>query len=151
MYDLRAEDAERIERDFFGRMPGVVKWKERVYDDLLAQGYIESPTGRRRRFPFIPERGSSRAAIFREAVNFLPQSSASDATLLSFIHCDSAGLRPILTVHDSILCDVPGKSASDAAETQREIMERTARDLYGGSVPFIVEIGTGKNWADAEG
>jgi len=156
MYDLgrtgeeRYAEARRIEHEFYGRMPGVVRWKGEVYAEVVSQGYLESPVGRRRRFPYVPERDASRAALFREAVNFLPQSAASDATLLSFIRCDREGLRPILTVHDSILCDVPEGDAREASACQQAIMVGAARELYGDMVPFATEGGVGTNWGDVE-
>lgn len=154
MYDLgptpqaRLAEAARIEREYYARIHRVLEWKEEVYAQVLSRGYLETPLGRRRRFPYVPEQGAARRALFREAVNFLPQSAASDATLLAFVRCERAGLQPIITVHDSILCDVPAVDARDALATQHRIMVETAEELYGDLLPFAADGGLGPSWGD---
>jgi DNA polymerase I-like protein with 3'-5' exonuclease and polymerase domains len=116
---------------------------------VLENGYIESPLGRRRRFPELPYvRGDSYklAEVFREAINMPSQSAASDVTLSAMIALDKIGLRPRLTVHDSITICVPRAEMQDAAQEMKRCMEQAATDLYGDQIPYPVELEAGERW-----
>lgn len=146
--EMTREEAARIQAAFFARMPAVVAWMAEVRRAVHRQQYVESPLGRRRRFPFLPMDPREMAEVYRQAVNMLPQSMASDLTLTALIRMDAAGLAPLLTVHDSILLEAPAGEAAEVAQMQRAIMEQCGRDLYGEAVPFVAAVGTGVKWGE---
>lgn len=148
LIELSREEARIIRERFFARMPEVVRWIEEVHQTVHRDHVVVSPLGRRRRFPFIPSEPSKLAEIYRQAVNMIPQSMASDATLMSFIKLDEAGWNPILTVHDSILIEVPNEAVEEALREQKRIMESTATELYGDKVPWVAEVGAGTRWGE---
>lgn len=81
-----------------------VEWKGEIWESVKENGYIESVTGRLRRFPLITDR--LERDLRRQAVNFPIQSIASDCTLLAF-HNLWERLRdkpvyPTLFLHDGI-------------------------------------------------
>jgi len=143
----RAE-AARIQRLFFERMPRVQQWIYEVRDLVQAQQWVESPLGRRRRFPIIPSDRLGQEEVYRQAVNMIPQSMAADLTTVSFVKLDKLGFHPLLSVHDSILCEVDDECAEEALHEMIRIMETTGTELYGDKVPFVAEGSMGKSWGD---
>ena len=51
----------------------------------------------------------------------------------------------ILQVHDELIFEVPNQELEDTKEIIKKVMERAAIL----SVPLIVDIGAGSNWAEA--
>jgi len=130
-------------------MSRVVEYNERVKQLVLEQGYVESLLGRKRRFPELVYVKNDRyrvSEIFRQAINMIPQSSASDATLASIIALDKLGLSVGIAVHDSITACVPEEDAEDAVHELSKCMENTAAELYGDTIPFPVEAERGYRW-----
>jgi len=140
--------AERIVRDYFTRIPRFVQWRGEIQEKILRERYLETSLGRRRRFPYIPKR--FREDIFRQGINFLPQSIASDITLLSLIKIAKKGWQVLLTVHDSILCQVPEEDAQEVAIEIVKIMKETAREVCGERIPFLVKTAIGDRWGDLD-
>ena len=136
-----------IER-FFRRIPYVVKWIREVQDQALHEGYVETPTGRRRRFPLVTS--STTLDVERRAVNFMCQSAASDATLASLIriHNEMPDAHILLTIHDSIIfeCDID-KSMALALQA-KDIMEHTVTDMYSDTIPYRADIEIGPSWGE---
>jgi len=132
---------------YFKRMPKVVAFIEGIKMQVRAQGYVETPVGRRRRFPLRTEYNI--AEIEREAINFMCQSAASDCTLMSLvrIHKQLAGRAHIvLTVHDSILLECPIGTEQEVATEASGIMSSTGAELFGDAAPLRVEAETGMHW-----
>jgi len=141
-------EAQRIQRLFFDRMPKVSAWIEGIKELVQVQQWVESPLGRRRRFPIIPHDRAGEQEVYRQAVNMIPQSMASDLTTCAFIELDRMGLNPLVSVHDSIMCEVSESVAEDAQRTMVDVMQKTGVKLYGDKVPFIAEGSIGKTWGD---
>lgn len=145
---MSQEEARRIQKLFFERMPRVVAWIQETKESVQTLQWVESPLGRRRRFPIIPGDRAGEQEVYRQAVNMIPQSMASDITTCAFIKLDRLGLNPLLSVHDSITCEVPEDGAEDALKLMTETMESTGAELYGDKVPFTVEGAMGTTWGD---
>uniref|UniRef100_A0A6M3J2I4 DNA-directed DNA polymerase n=1 Tax=viral metagenome TaxID=1070528 RepID=A0A6M3J2I4_9ZZZZ len=142
----RAQAEEFITR-YFERIPRVVQWIEETKKTVRAQGYVESRTGRRRRFPLRTD--DIIAEVERQSVNFLAQSGASDTTLTSLIHMhhELAGrAHVLLTVHDSVLLECPTEHVEEVAKEGVAIMERTGEELWGSLVPFKASAEVGERW-----
>lgn len=146
---IAPEIVHRMAEQFFVRMPKVVEFNEHVKRLVLSQGYVESPLGRRRRFPQLPFVINNRPqleAIFREAINMLSQSAASDATLYAFVTLHQKGYAPTITVHDSITMMADERDTQDVLREQARIMQDCATELYGDQIPFPVDTGYGRRW-----
>lgn len=148
LVQMSPREAQRIQTLFFERMPRVVAWIQEVQDFVQTYHWVESPLGRKRRFPIIPGDRSGEMEVYRQAVNMIPQSMASDITTSAFIKLDRAGLHPLISVHDSILCEVPESDEDSALAQMVEIMETTGTELYGAKIPFKVEGSKGKKWSE---
>ena len=80
------------------------------------------------------------------------QGTAADIIKLAMIRADralkeaGAKSRLLLQVHDELVLEVPASEVTDVTELLREAMEHVV-DL---SVPLLIDVKTGKNWAEAK-
>lgn len=137
---------------YFERYQGVKRWIEQVIAEAEKRGYAETLLGRRR---FIPELQSRNRTVRQQgerlAVNTTIQGTAADVIKKAMIDIDreirSRGLRTamLLQVHDELVFEVPVEELQEAQHMVRERMER----VLALRVPLLVELGWGKNWAEA--
>ena len=100
---LSQETCERAHAIFHDLIPEVRPWWGAVKEFVKANGYIQTPTGRRRNFgPWKNIPFDMQGAVEREAVNMLPQSFGHDLTLLSLANCHAEGLPINHEWHDAI-------------------------------------------------
>lgn len=129
---------------------GVKEYRDRAVQEARSQGYAVTILGRRRP---IPELYSNDRAIReygeREAINTPIQGSAADIIKMAMIkiHNRLKGFRSrmILQVHDELLFEI---HESEMDEVPRMI-KREMEGAWKLRVPLKVDIGTGKNWAEA--
>jgi len=144
------EEVKEFFDKFFGHFPDFFVWCEEQKQFAYTNQYIESPLGRRRRFPMIPRNDGG--AVGRQAVNTPIQGTASDFTLSSLIRINER-LRDlpahlILTIHDANYAECRLDYIDEVAEIMREEMED--RVPIESRVPFEVEIKVGHRWGDLE-
>lgn len=131
---------------------GVKRWEDDVRREVKKQGVLTSPFGRKRRFHLLTRENLD--AAFREGINFLPQSTASDFTLCAAIavgaNTDGCRARIGILVHDSIVADVEESYIDEYSTIVTQIMADTPRDELGWTLPFKAEIGVGPTWGEAK-
>lgn len=146
-YKIPVNEAQKNMQEFFAMIPDVVAWREEIRDTILhRQDDLVSPFGRHRRFWVISDENKSE--IVKEALAFLPQSTASDINLSSLIRLEKEGFHVLLPVHDSILVQAKEDEAEDVAKRMVEVMETTATEVFSDYVPFKAEVNIGKNWSE---
>jgi uracil-DNA glycosylase family 4 len=101
-------------RKYNSLMPNLLAYRKSQYELLVAQGYVETIFGRRRRFPLITQENRDEAR--KAAVHQPVAGTASDLTLLSAVEAwKRYGYTIVLLVHDSIVAEVPNDKADEAA------------------------------------
>jgi len=86
----------------------------------------------------------------RAAINAPMQGSAADLLKVAMVRLPdrlrSAGLSAsmILTIHDELIFDFPPEQQEQLSQLVREVME----DAMTLSVPILVDIKVGSNWAE---
>lgn len=109
------DSALDIKKRFFNVYKQGARWLLDMQDFALKHGYVETPLGRRRRFPEVfTGEGGAIAAAKRMAVNAPVQATASDYAMLSTILLNDALKRDKVTddvkivncVHDSVVLEV---------------------------------------------
>ncbi|MGQ9654688.1 MAG: DNA polymerase I, partial [Thermodesulfobacteriota bacterium] len=144
--------AEAYIEGYFQRYRGVRDYLDRIVEGAREKGYVETLMGRRR---YVPEISSSNRAVRRfaerAAINTPIQGTAADLIKKAMISIQgqlearALATRMLLQVHDELLLEVP-EGERDAVESLvREEMEGVKRLR----VPLKVEIGWGKDWAEA--
>lgn len=133
--------------EFWKYFNGVHTWQKRLMNDYYANGYVESPTGRRHHYPL------SRP----QAINYPIQSVACDITCramvtLSTIAADTGAwyLHPIMNIHDDLTFAIPDdpKILEEAIETIYRVMLDPGYDFI--NVPLSVNCSIGNNWLEMD-
>jgi DNA polymerase-1 len=113
--------------------------------EAMESGELVTVTGRKRRFRVV--HGDDSTHILRQSVNFPIQATANDYLLTSLIEMTDGlagfGARTLLSVHDSMLFNIPKSRLTDCIKYIQTIMEKPRFDGY----PSIeVEMKVGDNW-----
>ena len=150
--NIDRKEAEQYIRQYFDRHPGVKRYVEELIAEAAQKGYVTTLFGRKRPVPELSNKNRTvRQLGERLAVNSPIQGSAADIIKLAMINIrkrqQAAFLktRMILQVHDELLFELPAAELDVVTRMVREEMEGAVRL----SVPLKVEIGHGRNWADA--
>ena len=142
---------------FYASYPGVLKYFKHILEEGRKNGFVESIFGRRKNTELLNAANFQvRSGAEREVINFPLQGSASDIIKQAMIDSDKIILKKysdfaimILQVHDEIIFEVntedPGfKRLKEFAKDIKAIMD----DCVKLSVPMMVDVKYGKNWAD---
>jgi DNA polymerase-1 len=148
-YKLTVEDARRGMTSFFEVIPEIVEFREATRTRVLSGEDLVTPRGRHRRYWLITD--DNRDEIMREALAFLPQSTASDMTLDALTQ-----LRPRLRgigfirniIHDAMIVECKREDADMVAKMMDYEMVEAAKRIVGDYVPFATESKIGMNWGE---
>ncbi len=147
----RTEARHYIDR-YFDRLATVRQFMDRMVKEADRAGYATTLLGRRRPIADLRSRNYRlRGAAERIAQNTPIQGSGADIMKLAMLRVDAMLERSgfdahmLLTVHDELVFEVAEAQAQEVAQAIAREME-TAYPL---TVPLQVDVGIGKNWADA--
>jgi DNA polymerase-1 len=150
--DIPPKEAAVIIDHYFERHRGVKDYMDLTLQGARSRGYVKTLLGRKRPIPEIHSSNANvRMQAERMANNAPVQGTAADLIKIAMIRIwrrlkDSAHkTRMILQIHDELLFEVPEEEVEPVSAMIREEMEG-ALNL---SVPLHVEIGQGRNWAEA--
>jgi DNA polymerase-1 len=149
---ISREDAKKYIEQYFDRHPGVKRYIEDTLAGARSKGYVVTLFGRRRPVPELKNQNLTvRQQGERLSINSPIQGTAADIIKIAMIQIGRdfryQGLktRMILQVHDELLFELTMQEYEIAGNIVRENMEKAA-EL---SVPLRVDMGHGKNWAEA--
>ncbi|MCP4145767.1 MAG: DNA polymerase I [bacterium] len=150
--DVKVREASGFIDEYFVTYPGVKSFIDNTKSEAREARQVSTIMGRVRRLPDITS-NNPRLRSFQErvAVNTPIQGSAADLIKLAMLAVDEkiSGIDPevriLLQVHDELLIELPAERADEISVLVREAMEQVI-EL---SVPLIVDIHTGANWAEA--
>ena len=150
-HKMSIQEAQELLDAWFDRMPKMRTWITQVQRKALKEGELETPFGRKRRFPLITD--ANKITVLKEAVAFLPQSTASDITLLALIELQpllrSFDARVVNWIHDALLIECPSETAEELAKQVKSQMELIPESIF--EFPFPVEIAIGNRWGNLSG
>ena len=126
---------------------------DKVVAEAHETGYVTTMFGRRRELPAIKSRNfNQRMLAERMAMNTPIQGTAADVIKLAMIaayhRLKEAGVksRILLQVHDELVLEVVESELDVVQAILRESMEH----VVALSVPLIIDIHWGRNWAEAK-
>ena len=147
MYQMPQKEAQAYIDNWFKQFPQVLEWKDQIKQQVVTGDDIVAPFGGKRRFHLITEENLEE--VKRQAINFLPQNTASELTVWSLCKLNSMGVPIVSTVHDSIIADVPTEDALDVARLMKSVMESAALETLGWNLPLTVDISMSEiSWGD---
>lgn len=129
----RAE-AKRFLRLHQQAHPGVHEYIRHVKDEAERTGYGEGIDGAL----CITDNPNT-------AVSLKVQGGAALLMRNALVACENEGLRPFLSVHDELICDVQEKG-EQVAKVMRDAANQYSPTLFG-TVDFVAEGGHGDSWA----
>ena len=150
--NIGRKEAEQFIKQYFDRHPGVKQYIEQLISETTEKGFVTTLFGRKRPVPELKNQNRNiRQLGERLAVNSPIQGTAADIIKLAMIsiqerlRAESLQARMILQVHDELLFELP--------ESELQAVECIVRGGMEGvielSVPLKVDIGHGRNWAEA--
>ncbi len=149
---ISTEEARDYIEKYFNRHPGVKLYMDNCINDARCNGYVSTLFGRKRAIPEIQSTNNSiRQQGERLAINTPVQGTAADIIKLAMIkiheklYKERFKTKMILQVHDELLFESPPDELNKIVSIIKEEMENTVNL----SVPLVVDIHTGKNWAEA--
>ena len=147
---ISEEEAEHVVQVFFGRYPRAKIWLKNQISYARQHGNVKNHFGRIRRLPGINSTDEIvRSEAERQTKNSPIQSGASDMTCIASIRIKKAfetrglGAQLVLTVHDSVIYEVPD---AEVVESMKLVKLEIERPLEGVNVPMQAEIKTGLRW-----
>lgn len=149
--------AQTFLRKFLDTYPQLRDWLESQHELAVTKHYVSTPYGRRRRFPLLLPQ--TKAESLRQAANMPIQSLASDITLRAlirlhkrFINTDGPHPDVLLTIHDSILFQVPSSAlgywTKIITREMTNVEFANAASELATDIPFPITIAIGDNWGD---
>ena len=147
----RAEANELI-KNYFAKYPGVQTYIDKTIALAKKNGYVATPTGRRRYIRDINSKSKTVVnAAERLAMNSPIQGTAADILKLAMIKVhrmlreEGFQTKMLLTVHDELVFDMPKVEKDDVMPR----IEHAMTSAFSMKVPIVVEMGTGTNWLEA--
>jgi DNA polymerase-1 len=147
-YGLTYKEAQEYIDLWWTTFPETRVWVDHVKELVQRDTEVVNAFGRKRRFHLVTL--DNLDDLHRQAVNMIPQSTASEFTISACIELDRLGVPLVSTVHDSNIADVPEDEAMDVAKLMKEVMERQPKELLDWDLPFVVDISIGPTWGDVE-
>ena len=159
---ISVDDADAIKRAVLGKFKILSKWINERLAETRKSGHAWTwwdgqPARRRPLLDVGDSNDAKRLTAERSSWNTPIQGTASDFCLASLIECvnwllernqdPSVGTtRLVMTVHDSLIFEVPEKELNDVAAQVERIM--TSWDSNG--VPLKVDLEVGRSWGSME-
>ena len=145
---------EKFIEAYFARYPRVRGFIDETIAEARETGSVRTLLGRLRRLPDLRAKSYPvRMEAERQAMNTPVQGSAADLIKRAMIRIQGdlektgTGAIMLLQVHDELVLEVPEKNLQPVQDMVRAGMEG-ALDL---KVPLVVEMHTGRDWAEAHG
>jgi len=141
---ISTRKAQQLIHSYFNTFPRVHEWIQ----EASRQDVVWTLYGRRRRVSLAPELRTDDTRWL--AVNTTLQGTAADIMKLALARLHAAlpaDARMVLTVHDSVLLEVPIDRVDEVGQHVRAIMETPPP---GFTVPLRVEVSTGRTWAECK-
>ncbi|AAP04880.1 DNA polymerase I [Chlamydia caviae] len=147
---ISVSEAQKLIDAYFDRYPEVARFINETVSQACENLRVKTLLGRERIIDNWTEFSNSRAASGRLAVNTRIQGSAAELIKLAMLQLSDAlekrklKSRMLLQIHDELIFEVPEEEKEEMQTLVRDIME-SAMIL---SVPLVVNILIGKNWAE---
>lgn len=150
--DISVQQAAEFIKKHFETYPGLERYINETIEFARKNGFVKTLLGRRRPLPEINSDAKfQREGAERVAINTPIQGTSADMIKVAMVkiqkELDAKKLKSkmILQVHDELVFEV----FESEKETVREIVRYEMENAISLSVPVVVDIGWGNNWAAA--
>ncbi|MBQ4211825.1 MAG: DNA polymerase I, partial [Selenomonas sp.] len=150
---IEKKEAKRYIDNYFARYTGVKAFLDKTVEQAHQDGYVKTMFDRRRELAAINSRNfMQRSLAERMAMNTPIQGTAADIIKLAMIsvykELQAAGVksRILLQVHDELVLEV----VESEMEKVQGILKKAMEQVVKLSVPLLIDMHAGKNWAEAK-
>jgi DNA polymerase-1 len=150
---IKKTEAALYINKYFEKHKGVKEFIEKTIKEAGENEYVSTLLGRKRPMPDINSpHGGLRAAAERMAINTPVQGTAADMIKVAMVNIvkklRNEKLKSVLIiqVHDELVFECP----QNEVEEIKKILEEEMVNAIPLKVPVKVDIGIGKNWAEAK-
>ena len=167
---IKASEGKLFIERFYQQYPQVFAYLQRIQQQAIAHGYVETILGRRRYFNFTSDRlrglrnckpeeidldnlrglTANDAGLLRAAANAPIQGSSADIIKIAMakLHqlLQNYQARLLLQVHDELVFEVPPDEWEELQPQIQSIMESAAQL----SLPLVVDVRAGQNWMETK-
>ncbi|RMD86529.1 MAG: DNA polymerase I, partial [Alphaproteobacteria bacterium] len=155
--DISREEAAAYIETYFERFPGIRDYMEATKAAAREKGHVKTLFGRRIHTPEINSKNpNQRGFAERAAINAPIQGSAADIIKRAMVRMPGAlaaagleNVKMLLQVHDELVFEAPEAAVKAARPVISRTMEEATLPALSLSVPLVVDIGVGANWAEA--
>lgn len=143
------DDVKEFYSSLLAEWADFAAWQENQRALGYAQGFVQTPTGRKKRFSFIPRNDGG--YVGRASFNNPIQGTASDFTLYALIQLHERlpeGAHIVSTVHDALIFEVRDDLIEEVVELIRTVMEEET--LFEIDVPLKVDIDISQRWGEVD-
>lgn len=148
---ISTREAADFIKKYFERYPRILDFLENCKRIAREKGHSTTLTGRQRPIPELTNNNQMiRAAAERLAVNTPLQGTAADLIKLAMIAIDkeiqekNLQGKMILQIHDELIFEVPDSEI----DTFKTLIKNKMEHIFKLTVPLVVNISIGKNWAE---
>jgi len=149
---ISSHEAKEFIDKYFQKFPGVRRFTEETIEQARRNGFVTTPIMGRRRYirDINSSNRNARAFAERAAVNMPIQGAAADVIKIAMIDIHRAvedrklAAKMVLQVHDELVFEVPKDDVQNSALIVKRLME----DACKLSVPVVVDVKSGVNWAE---
>lgn len=143
--------AQEFIKKYFLAYPGIKKMMDESIKRARQEGYIQTLFNRRRWLPDINSNiPGVRKSAERMAINTPIQGTAADIIKLAMIKVaqlieeQEQDIKLLLQVHDELIFEVKEDKVNKYVSLIKDTMEKTVKL----QVPVIIDVKSGKNWAE---
>lgn len=153
------ECAEVLHRRWHATYPGIRTWHNREKVLIARQGKAIAPHGREKHLPLSRSKNfKERAEAFREGINHVIQSPASELTVVAAtlatlrLYAEHNAIAGPWLNHDALLYLMGDTRISDAGVCLKKVMEEDAVRVFNGlithpiDIPVLAELKCGMRW-----
>jgi DNA polymerase-1 len=151
---IAEEQGAAIIAQLFKMFPTLEKYIDNTKEKVRRLGCVETFFGRRRRFQLNGMTFGMRNKAERQAVNMLVQSTSSDIIMRVLVDIDRVieadfGGRLLITVHDSVVAEIPKEYISQMPDFIHEYGVKRVRENYRWMpVPFLWDVEVGPSYGE---
>ncbi len=149
---IAPDEAKFYIETYFVKHSGVKNYMEKLIKQASETGYVSTIFNRKRAIPELKSTNKNiRQLGERLAINTPVQGSAADIIKLSMLNIwrklkkEKLRAKMILQVHDELLFEIP----LEEKDKVKKLVKKEMENVIGLQVPLKVDIGIGKNWAEA--
>lgn len=137
----------------FNRFPAIPRYMADTKNAIRGKEILVTPNGRPRRFPLVRMSNKIERRNYRQGINFNVQSYCSDIVMSVlyniYTHLSEVRGRLMLTVHDSIVFEVPSSEAANInGFLDKHITQHIAEEFPDIPVPMTYGFKVGKNYGE---